>query len=76
MKIKCNIVILFTHFFVKQTKTKKPKKLNLCRPSSGHSINLLMTLRPTHDTDGRFHVKGPRKKANVEKWIFLMTCER
>ena len=25
---------------------------------------------------GRFHVKGPRKKVNVEKWIFLMRWER
>ena len=25
---------------------------------------------------GRFHVKGPRKKVNVEKCIFLMKCER
>ena len=24
---------------------------------------------------GRFHVKGPRKKVNVEKWILLMKCE-
>ena len=25
---------------------------------------------------GRFHVKGPRKKVNVKKWIFFMKCER
>ena len=24
---------------------------------------------------GRFHVKGPRKKVNVKKWIFLMKFE-
>ena len=27
-------------------------------------------------TYGRFHVKGPRKKVNVKKWIFFMKCER
>ena len=33
------------------------------------------TLQMIHDTwhvtHGRFHVKGPRKKVNVKKWIFL-----
>ena len=29
------------------------------------------------NTFGRFHVKGPRKKVKVEKWIFFfMKCER
>ena len=47
MKIKNNIVILFTRFLVK----KKPKELNFCCPFSGHSIHFLMTLTLTHDTD-------------------------
>ena len=38
MKIKRNIVILFTHFLVKN-KQKIPKVLNLCCPASGQSIH-------------------------------------
>ena len=49
MKIKRNIVIIFTHFLEKKKKKKIPKELNLFRPSSGHSIHFLMTL--TYDTD-------------------------
>ena len=44
MKIKLNIVILFTHFFGKKPKTIT-KELNLCPPSSGHSGHFFMTIR-------------------------------
>ena len=43
MKIKRNIVILFTHLLVKK-KLKKTKELNLCFPYSGYSIHFLMTI--------------------------------
>ena len=37
---------------------------------------ILLAPRVGYFAHGRFHVKGPRKKVNVERWIFLMKCER
>ena len=40
-----------------------------------HGINLdlwnRLGLRVVNFTYGRFHVKGPRKKDNVKKWIYF-----
>ena len=56
---------------------------NFLHTSIGRIITYLVARRTvliqnllSYQIPGRFHVKGPRKKVNVKKWIFLMKCER
>ena len=45
-------------------------------PHNARLRNQLPSTKTPTEIYGQFHVKGPRKRFNVEKWIIFMKCER